>query len=144
MYRDHAPRPRRGNDNSRDNLLVKGMLGFGFWRGKIDTYKKKYSKWRESPKKSMKTRGRDYVALRVGLFGSHIGIIKCVQNSKARNGCITRGIVQVTANMTNCVALHRALFHTPCQLHNANTQRYFQWHFLGNDLDSCLYINHYI
>ena len=72
------------------------------------------------------------------LFGSHTGIIKHIQKSKAGNGCVTEGIVKVTATMTNCAAPHRALFTlgasedlpgrghtTQSQLHNANTQGHF-------------------
>lgn len=39
--------------------------------------RQKHSKWRESPKKGMKTgKQRDYVVLTVGLSGSHTGIVK--------------------------------------------------------------------
>lgn len=50
------------------------------------------------------------MALRVDLFGSHTGIIKHIQKSKVGNGCVTGGIIKVTATTTNCAAPHRVLF----------------------------------
>lgn len=58
------------------------------------------------------------------------------------------------STMTDCAAMQTALFTpgasedlpgkghtTQSQLHDANTQGHFQGHFLGTDLDSCLYTN---